>query len=36
MKLDRETIKSIINVICTVLSAVAACICTSSCMDCIG
>ena len=32
MKLDKETVKSIINLICTVLSAVAACICTSSCM----
>lgn len=28
----RETIKSIINIICTVLSAIAAAFCSSSCL----
>ena len=29
----KETIKTIINTICTILSAIASVICTSSCID---
>ena len=31
MKLNNENIKSIINLVCTILSAIAAAICTSAC-----
>lgn len=32
MKINKETIKTVINLICTVLSAIAGVICTSSCI----
>lgn len=31
--MKKETIKSIINLICTILSAIAAAICTNSCVS---
>lgn len=31
--MDKETLKSIINVICTILSAIAAAICSTSCLN---
>ena len=33
MKINKETIKTVINLICTVLSAIAGVICTSSCLS---
>lgn len=33
MKVNKETIKTIINVICTILSAIAGMICVESCMS---
>lgn len=32
IKMNKETVKTIINFVCTVLSAIASVICTSSCM----
>ena len=33
MKINKETLKTVINLICTVLSAIAGAICTSSCIN---
>lgn len=33
MKISKETIKTIINLICTILSAIAGTICVSSCLE---
>ena len=33
MKVNKETIKTIINLVCTILSAIAGAICTTSCIN---